>query len=1052
MEPFRSRRSLHSAFWCHGAGSIDLPSWWISLLEVPSAENPPRASSGRHTTLRSLPSSILEGRFLDFLYPTQTLALIQRFVLKDVLYPKSRRQKRRVQQESRAYISTAAGDELESGSHHHLAAAALQPETDNLALSEDEKKPPMLSRQLLESLNQVLISKNTRTEYNLVWQKYRSLQKLSGHLSEHQTTRLLNYLGSSDRQVDSKRSRLLFDTIAVEKRRGIHYSRAIAAALRQKNLKRAIMLHREGLAKTGGYLGLSAILLYSITHGKLLSATEVFITYKTAGMKILRWPDIWSEVNFLPKAQLIDAALLATSLVLKNQKASGADAAPDVRKFVLNLSLRALNVKGASFDPIAYQKLFQRRKLLEMPTLTMYANAIYRVLSLDRSRYGNVANAIYRDLTEETQLVPSHALMNAILRWCCETQSEDDQRKLLDDYRRYHQRPNKVAYLLFMTAFARQGNAEAVHGLAQESVAHFGNPDTSHIYHVLLYVHFRRAEVEQAVQTFHRLKDDFDADRMVHSWNIVLATFTRVGDVDGALSWFSQILESDCKPNAVTFNTMMTMYADRGDLDAVEDMLQQCKAQGIGRTMGMMTALVLALIRNNRLDDAQRKIREAMQEGLRGTATEMWNHILNAYAMRGDLERVSKLQRQMKKAEVPFDNKTWNVLLHALCIRRQARAASRVLDSILPRENVRVNSLHYATVMSGYLSTHEYDKVMLLYRRMIERGIKPSMSTENLLNRAAVRHDGRRLESEGRDGEALAFQRADELLEQTVANISLMELAPQQPLTGFGIQRLDEGFPSVYFTELIAHYGREGSFEKVAQLYEQYIATSKKLWPNADISPPVPMLTALMVAHYHQEDYREVEACWHLVLQKTEQLVRPANASDLSQGGWVLPSRRWILNKPLKLYIRALSALGRIDEVSVMVEDLYFSGYGLNSQSWNVYVECLARNNRALEAFQFCEKQLIADWPGWAVHGKKNIEAKIDRLQPGRRQPELRMVNYRTIVSLAAAYVEVESGKMDNERRTGLSRLRRVAPKTVGVVTSMPQINDSVQDMMLRRV
>ena len=78
---------LHSTFWNHGAGDLDLPPWAVSMLPMPS-DLPFKSLSAQsyqgvgnngipkdmHTRAGPQP----EGVFLDFLYPPQALAWLQR--------------------------------------------------------------------------------------------------------------------------------------------------------------------------------------------------------------------------------------------------------------------------------------------------------------------------------------------------------------------------------------------------------------------------------------------------------------------------------------------------------------------------------------------------------------------------------------------------------------------------------------------------------------------------------------------------------------------------------------------------------------------------------------------------------------------------------------------------------------------------------------------------------------------------------------------------------------------------------------------------------------
>lgn len=83
----RSNRMLHSAFWNHGAGDLDLPPWAVSMLPMPTdlplkngnTWQQHRAVSGEgEEVVKSDSTALSDGVVLDFLYPPQALAWMHR--------------------------------------------------------------------------------------------------------------------------------------------------------------------------------------------------------------------------------------------------------------------------------------------------------------------------------------------------------------------------------------------------------------------------------------------------------------------------------------------------------------------------------------------------------------------------------------------------------------------------------------------------------------------------------------------------------------------------------------------------------------------------------------------------------------------------------------------------------------------------------------------------------------------------------------------------------------------------------------------------------------
>lgn len=1098
----RSHRSLHSAFWCHGAGDIDLPSWWISLLQLPPKERSslPNKATDQATDGASL--QLLGGGFLDFLYPAKTLASLHKYASKGSAYPRTRLQKL-----SRPYTSAAVGLQLDDNS------GVDNTETPNLTLKPEHKYvPPIgdlskdrvgnavdldaieghqvssLPVQVLETnprignrlqnIEQPVVNNGVPTlsqsitlarEYDQAWQKYTALETQSADGPSDELSALLEELrvrGSVLKAVRARRILTLFGTMSLEKRRSAHYDSAIQAALHLDKLQTAVALHREALSRLQGSFGTSSLLLYAVEHDNWQVAIGTWEAYWQEKQLYFERPDLWKDVDCMDLELLMDKALAVADLATGTTDATGWKANVKVRNFASQLMLRAFSRYNTMFDLAKHTDLFARFLTLTEPTSEHFQIAINQLLSVKRPDCSKAAVKLYWELRKIQGLTPQPKLIEEILVKLTENHSFEVL-KVFDDFRRYHKVPSKRSFRLTVVEMAFQGDAKAVHSLFEEYIVHFGYPTDPKIYLQLLYVYFRRGETQEVVRMFNKLSSSFGFTPTVACWNIVISAHSRVSDVEGALHWYNKLLESDLQPDAFTFTTMMSMYANRGDVEAVEDLLRHCEEQKIKKSIPMIDAMVLAYINNEELNQAERLAEQALSMDLTGSRTRMWNTLLNAYALRSDLEKVYNLYSRMQKAHIYSDGITYAALMQSLCISHQPLAAHKILRVVMPREGIRVTALHYAVVMGGLLATKEYDKVFRVYNRMLKRNINPSFNTQNLLIKAASFLDISENEKEGRVGESTTFKQAEELLDQVVESIDPMDIAAKEPMKAIGSQRLDEAYSTAHFEYLIFLYGQQNAIHKVAELYDKYIATTKKLQEhlNTDAaqkvqgdmmaSPPTKMLSALMVAHIRSQEYEEVERCWYLAMEKAEPLARRSKSTDLSKPGWVLPSRRTILSIPLLHYMKSLVAQGRVNDIQSVIDHLHSCGYALDNKAWNLYVQSLAANGQQVKAFKVCEKELMPGWTGWGYRSAKystQLKRRIHASQPKAWQPSERMPTYKTLVLLAGAYIDLRSRyAFAGAGNTTMVDLHRTAPGVVKAVNDMPRIDDDLQTSVLRR-
>ncbi|KAL2037989.1 hypothetical protein N7G274_009208 [Stereocaulon virgatum] len=1041
---FRSRRCLHSAFWSHGAGNINLPAWWIFFLQASDANDQTKPWRAVHVPGERV-SGALREIFLGFLYPVQTLALIRRLKRSTIAHQHA---SQNVKHSCRHYTSIAE-DVITGISAVEAGAASVAP-----ANTADE---------LRQNINQILENDAAQGLNDQLWQYYQDFLETSESLSQHDIVKMLRFLGQSKRVVDMERLVALFESIPVRQRSAIHYNHVVSAALSLKDLGTAIAIHREAYSRIAGSIGTSAILRYTIQHNMWEEAIEVWNMFWADQFTYFSKPEIWAEVDALPLTELMGRAASAADFANSMSETAAHVAPITARNFALELVRRALHVHNTAFDVARQRDMLTKARVLDSPDSKLPVWALNQLLSFDSREHGHQALHLYRVLRKQTGFRPAPRVLHSITEKLIVNSSTSNLSMIVDDWRKYQGGlPAKVA-IDVAWVLAERGELEALRKLFNEFCSEHGPPrETLRFYHALLHVHKRRADTEGIVRTWDELQADFGFKPGPKAWNSVISTFARVGDIDGAWAWFEKMRVAGLRPGCHVFFSMMSMYARKGDRDAVDDLFQMSQAEGVEPNALMIDAIVQANINDERLDEAEQLVLRAGQMKLEGSRTFMWNILLNAYALRRDSDKVNALHRRMKDEGVEADNMTFAALMTALSIAKMPDAAKKIMVKVMPRANVKRTAIHYAIVMNGYLATREYGKVFELYKSLLAEGLTPNTGIQNVLLRAAASVDKayktRGVESGGQPGaepgDQTTLVRAEQILDQAIANINPSQLAASEPRKFSGHDPINEAFSSSHFEYLIFLYGQDGAFDKVSALYDRYLEIgSKYTTQDIEASPPIRLLTALMVTHLRAKNYEDIERCWALALDKSEKIARKSSVTDTSQPNWVLHSRRFILNLPLVHYINALSAQDQIDSIISTVNHLHEAGFALNSPTWNLYIRTLAtsRNlsHQAL-AFRYCEAELMPSWPGWA-HFRDPQYMKANKFIPITRNtlliPQMRMPAYLTLVHLARCYVVAK------RRRRGdltVTQLGEMAPKTVDALLNMPKLEDRAQNEILR--
>ncbi|KAL8709902.1 MAG: hypothetical protein Q9225_007379 [Loekoesia sp. 1 TL-2023] len=1051
--PFRTHRHLHSAFWSHGAGDINLPAWWHAFLQVPPSHSQ-WLSKG---DTRRIASDNVGLGFLDFLYPVQTLAFIRKYVNENSTLLRRHRRSQLPSHRHRAYTS-AADRPVDTLVRHRETTHSLN--TGDVSKDENTAVETAHSTEarLKAELHDLLFAKDYPADTRQLWQLYERMQQLSISVDPADLAQLFRCLRTSSRTFDIEKTRELFNAVALPDRRATHYKCAISAALSQDDLGSAMAMQEEAVFRAQGSFGLP-ILKYAVQHSKWKVAVAIWQQCKDYKQSDTGRPSIWKDVKTLPLSDLLVKAKEAV------EAAPSSDDATSTQNFAIALAQSALSIRSRQFDQSLQTELVEIAQSMQQPNLGFFKAAILQSFSMGvQSREHNQGGLdLYKSVRAKPDLVPDLELLDAVLRRYHTIRSSQEMYEVLEDYRKYHTEPPRSAYRLLMSQLARHGDFATVDQLFQESIARFGDEDISILALQLLYACFRRAEIDRAISVIESLQQKYGYSPDLRAWNIVLATYARIGDCDSAMMLWKRLAAVNLRPDGSSYGILMGMFAKRSDYEATNALYEQAISEGIKPNLEMVGSLVLALATNDRLDEAEKTAAEAIEMDLEVsqrqtrslpgdyTFTRMWNILLGQYAIKGQLDKVFDVQKSMHERGVAFDGMTYAALMQSLCVKKLPAAAEKILRTVMPKRGVHPTALHYAIVMSGFVSIKHYQPVSHLQKRMVKEGIKPTFSVQNALLRFAFEIDEREHTRNVSEHDTFQADRAESILAQILDSLDPMELAPLGPSKFAHTLPPNIALHSSYFPYLIALYGRKRSFDKVAEIYDKFISTARKFNVDVEASPPVEMLSALMVSYTNAGAHNEVQKCWDLALEKSHAIACKANA-DSSQPGWVLYKYRFILALPLTRYMRSLQATSRVDELSAIIASLQRDGYQLSVHNWNVYVQVLIQDKDPVLAYEICEKQLMDGWPGWERFGHPmHVKRKIKKQwTPKSWEMDRPFPLYETFVHLASAYLDAQ-GMAYGMGKEMLQEFERVAPRTLEAVYSMPRIDDTIQNQLLKR-
>ncbi|KAG0649202.1 Pentatricopeptide repeat-containing [Hyphodiscus hymeniophilus] len=1020
----KSRRELHSGFWTHGAIELELSPLWAALIRGP--DTPDQRCESEHRS-----SIVQAGMLLDFLYPGGTIRFLRQYSGWGFDKQDGRR--------------SVAG--LAKLGHRLYTSSAKDPslEVNEDAQDDDNKEG---SAEYLQKF----LGVKRRSDYEEAWRRY-SLLKSSRQqgLRSH----LIQFLATSNRVVDAERTTGLFKELCQARQQQPEFIATIRAYLRLNDIATAVTLNRESLKKFGYPVGADRLLAY--TFGKSLwpHAFEIWSEFRNFQNPSLAVPsDIFELVYHLPSrvGQTYDLANYVAGKILSSPKTSDINL-PELLDFASEIVKHLLLTELPSEQPVQDRLLgFLRR--WGRDSHDIYETCLQRLLQ--GSNNPNSIIRFYRRARRVKEVKLSRWILHGVLSIFCDQHSVLGMQQILDDFFRWHERPSRRTYQLCMREFAFQGDAGTVHALFDQYVKRFHADGRLELsgdeFAPLLHVHATRGELAIAEQIFEDIHKLHNLQPTILCWNILLNAYGKVGDIDGAFQCFEHLLEmTSLQPDGYTFGTLMGICATNGDRGRAVEVYKLSESRIVERSTTMVDSLVLTYLKDEFFSEAEKLCEDSVNLKLKGSRTRMWNYLLVAYANRRDLHNVNRLLRRMVEVKIDYDQFTYSALMQALCMVKQPDRARDIMTQVMREAGIKPTNVHYAVLMGGYMANKEHNKVFQVQREMQKRDIEQSASTRLLTLKAAAAEDQKILPSGTEEQQS---QRALQIFQDTLSAMDPSEVS-KSVSKGFGKLPRDIALPTAINSFVMFVLGQRDELESVSAVYEEYLKT---LPENRRDSPPIQILSALMMSKQRARDFVGTQECWDLAFSQAKAHGRNPRAhrfvSDHAVDNQkILTDHQLSLNELITTQMICLSMQSKTDEIPTLVNSLLEEGFLLDNKNWNFYIQILARRYRYQLAFQICEERLMPNWTGWArirwqapERNRLPIELRNVRKLPKHYRPKS-----HTLLYLAKGYLELQSAAAESTAGQNiLAELEGSCPKTINAIRTMQRVDDSLERDVLR--
>ncbi|OQE38934.1 hypothetical protein PENCOP_c007G02052 [Penicillium coprophilum] len=1097
-------RCLSGHFWKHTGAKTDAPQWFIALLEASGQRSSPVLST-RH---ESRESSDEIGPFFEFLYPRHAQALGASRLSR----PQNRSgfQRRSHLGFSRSYVSISSlrqAASTASSSHEGVSKLSQRPQ-DPESPDKDGKASASL---------QAFLQKDG-SEFDKAWVLYVA----AGYPSKLKPA-LCAYMSKSPKEKERKRAWGLFNEIPPEDRTETDFNNIIRSQLLSLPAQKPLNLHiicQQAIFTPFAQNIISLGLMHMVENRQWV---KIAILWKSLlEIPENERPPLESLLDRFDQFHFPGNSLSRHLIALKS-------ALPNDSNNITAANMNArMNFARHLFE--RFVKSHHLLKLTPIPTVLPLLRTYHSLGLLENKHYFDVVRAfliskqrsefvkcilVYRQLRLDIPDTEVDAKMiRAIIQRLLEFGMTDSMPYFLDEEARFDEdkRPSIRSYDDAMGAFSKIGDVKTVQRLFDRYLADHGHPKTSRSVTPLLAVHARLGDVDETRRQFDRIPTEFGIPLNTICWNILLLAYATAGDLSGALSAFSEMRENRVPPDSYTFGTLMGIFAKRGDVEAIRQLLKEAQMSQVRITRPMLDAAVQAYCKNGKLSYAEELVESSWDIAVGGSPLRMWNFLLMRYAFRVSKFSFRRVLDRMGQLGLKPDDMTYAAVMLAYVYAMQVDLARSTLKK-MHEAGFEPTEYHYSILLLGYVKHRNRDMVHIISREMQTRFGRVGMEGSLLNLRMQIARDVEKAKDLQTPAKDIILENAETTLSKSIAQFSanpspantrLSDTRLSTPSNGFAI----ESFTATHYQRLVDAYGIQGAAEKALQLFAHYMQHTRTAGSSDGDEMenlPIDFIKAIMNVYLQTNKYEKVEECWNSIMgsigkeagtcdlekflsgrSPTPALPAPADSplpsmlsisTTQTEKPKIIHAQRFILDFPLSLYMESLARRGMYERIHQVVAEFQATGFALTGFNWSTYIRMLATSDNYpnnVEAFRLFEEKFIAHFPGWSWflkgYGVRPINAPVTILhlegRPGitkpRRmmgklarkhwrkiQPDYMHPHYPTMVQLASALQRLRQTSI-TEGNEDLANLYEIAPKTVDALATMPSVPDKYQATILR--
>ncbi|XP_020245821.1 pentatricopeptide repeat-containing protein At5g16860-like [Asparagus officinalis] len=201
--------------------------------------------------------------------------------------------------------------------------------------------------------------------------------------------------------------------------------------------------------------------------------------------------------------------------------------------------------------------------------------------------------------------------------------------------------------------------------------------------------------------------------------NALISAYGKCDRVNEAGRIFDSLNEKD----RVSWNAMISCYAQNGLFDESIDLLRDMQVSGLNVDVVTYSGIISSLSQNNLSNEAMKVFKELLSEGLKPDVIAIAS-VLPSISGVLCLDFCKQIHAYSYRHGLEFDRRVRNALVSVYCDCGLVQNAERVFKAILDRDVISCSSM-----VAGYTHNHYFVDAINTYREMIRAEIEPNPIT-----------------------------------------------------------------------------------------------------------------------------------------------------------------------------------------------------------------------------------------------------------------------------------------------------------------------------------